>query len=189
VKGLLAVLLIATLLLSGCAKEIVIPSSLNPMDVVKEIYPENPLRYLEGGNYYYEHGASGVAEGACEEGFVRGYSEPFIEFWYAKIDGTTLNQSSQYLVLRFAILKYESTELAERSYESIAEAYDLQNSSYKGIAVKAGVKPISEYRSESWGISNLSIYVVHSGCFIIYVEGRDDIARDALDRTIDTFGV
>ena len=189
-KLFLAVLLIAVLLLAGCAKEIVIPSSLSPYDVVKEIYPENPLPYLTEENYYYEHGASEVAEGACEEGFVGGYYEPFIELWYTKIDGTTLNQSSSYLVLIFSILKYENAELAERSYDGIAKACDLQSYSYKGIAVKAGAKPASKYGGESmWGISNLSLYVVHLGCFIIYVEGRDDIAQDALDWTIATFGV
>ena len=187
-KLFLAVLLIATLLLSGCAREIVIPSSLGPYDVVKEIYPENPMRFYLGGDYY-EH-AGGAEKEACEEGFVAGYGEPFIEALYTKIDGTTLNQSSPYPGLLFAVLKYESAEFAQRSYVSIAAAYNLQNSSYKGIAVKAGVKPASEYGGEGvWGVANLSFYVVHSGCFIIHVEGRDDITQDALDRTIATFGV
>ena len=187
-KLFLAVLLIATLLLAGCAKEIVIPSSLEPYDVVKEIYPENPMRFLIGGSDFGYAGE--VAEGACEEGFVGGYGELFIEAGYTKINGATLNQSSVYYGSIFSVLKYESAEFAERSYDGIAKACDLQNYSYKGITVKAGVMPAPEYDGGNmWGVSNLSIYVVHSGCFIAYFYGHDDITQDALDRTIDTFRV
>ena len=186
-KGLLAVLLIAVLLLSGCAKEIVIPSSLDSMEVVEKIYPENPMRFILGN--YYEYGAQHMAKGACEEGFVGGYSEPFYGEWYVKRDGRPINQS-EYSILIFKVLKYESTEFAQRSYGGIGEACGLHNLTHRNIALKTAVQPVSEYGGESlWGVANLSFYVVHSGCFIIYFYGRDDVAQDALDRTIDTFGV
>ena len=191
-KALLAVLLIATLLLPDCAgekpaKEIVIPSSLSSTDVMKQIYSDNPSSFILGESL----AISDLPDGAWEEGFAEGYRDPFGGGWYIKRDGSPVKKSYEYdLVLIFKVLKYESTEFAERSYDGIGEAYGFHNLTYRNIPFKTGVKPASEYGGESlWGVSNVYFYVVHSGCFIIHIEGHDDIARDALDRTIDTFGV
>jgi len=172
---LMIIALMFTSVLPGCNNEqqLVIPSSLSPYEVVEEIFPENPMRFILG-NYYAA--AWQGAKGACEEGFGGGYGEPFY--------GTATP------LLIFDVLKYESTEFAQRSYDGIGEAYGLHNLTHRNIALKTAVQPASEYGSEEyWGVSNLSFYVIESGCFIICFYGHDDIAADALDRTIDTFGV
>jgi hypothetical protein len=178
---LVIIALMLAVVLPGCneelppveADELVIPSSLSPQEVVEGIFPENPMRFILG-NYF--HAAWQGAKGTCEEGFVGGYGEPFY--------GTATP------LLIFVVLKYESTEFAQRSYHGIGEAHGLHNLTYRNIALKIATQPASEYGSEElWGVSNLSFYVIESGCFIIFFYGHDDIAADALDRIIVAFGV
>jgi hypothetical protein len=191
-KRFLAFLLIVTLFLPGCArekpvKELVIPSSLSSMEVVEEIFPANPMRFILGEDL----NAIYLPEGACQEGFVGGYGEPFFGAGYTMRDGSPVNQSKHELpILDFKVFKYESTEFAQRSYDGIGGAYGFQNLTHRNIALKTAVQPASEYDGENyWGVYNLSFYVVESGCFIIFFYGHDDIVQDALDRVIDTFGV
>jgi len=40
-----------------------------------------------------------------------------------------------------------------------------------------------------WDELNQPCYLIHSGCFVIYFFGRDDVAKDMLDRIIAAFGV
>ena len=176
---LMVVALTMTSVLFGCNNErqLVIPSSLSPYEVVEEIFPENPWRFIIGESL----DISNLPKGACKEGFVGGYSEPFF-------DGRPINQT-KYLILVFEVLKYESPEFAKRSYDSIGEAYELHNLTYRNIALKAGVEPLSEQGENITGVSNASWYVIHSGHFVICSIGHDDTARDAVNRTIDTFGV
>ena len=90
-------------------------------------------------------------------------------------------------LLIFHVLKYENTEFAQRSYDGISEALEFQNFSYRNITLKAYVEPPSEVLSvsNSWG------YNINSGCFVILIItfGAPDVAQDALDRTIATFGI
>jgi len=185
--GVVVVLLLVTSVLPGCNKEqqLVIPSSLSPYEVVEEIFPKNPFRFIVGTSL----DTTNLPKGACKEGFDGGYSEPFFGVWYIKRDGRPINQSMA-LILDFEVLKYQGTEFAQRSYDGIGEAYELQNLTYRNIALKAGVEPVSEEDAEIvGGVSNVSWYLIQSGCFVICIDGHDDVAQDALDRTIDTFGV
>ena len=182
-KGLLAVLLIATLFLPGCATEIVIPPSLSPTDVVEEIFPD------QYSDFTLESLSTGtLPRGAGKEGFVNGYDAWSLN--YTKADGTTLRAAGGPEVLPlliFYVLKYENTEFAQRSYDGISEALEFQNFSYRNITLKAYVEPPSEVLSvsNSWG------YNINSGCFVILIItfGAPDVAQDALDRTIATFGI
>ena len=188
-KGLLAVLLIATLFLPGCAKkelakEIVIPPSLRPREVVEEIFPENCFALnLKEEFVDISHAWSG----AGEEGFVEGYTAG--SYNYTMANGTTIRadpySESGLPILAFQVLKYENTEFANRSYEGFDEADEVQNLTYRNINLKTFVEPPSKGLSagKSWG------YIIHSSCFVVIFGGLPDVAQDALDRTIATFGV
>lgn len=186
--GIAIVLLMMTSVLPGCNEEqqLVIPSSLSPQEVVEEIFPEHYFCFtlkeeLVNTSYLWE--------GAGKEGFVEGYAAG--SYNYTKADGTTIRAAPQsesgLPLLIFEVLKYENTEFAKRSYDGFGGAHELQNLTYRNITLKAWLESASEVSS----VSDSSAYVIHSGCFVIFILtfGLPDVARDALNRTIDTFGV
>jgi len=235
VKALLAVLLIAVLLLSGCAKEnqgpsgepanetvipggepakeIVIPSSLDSWEVfagfVNITPPLGLFPYMFGEWSPKNMDPYAMPEGASEEGFLRGFGGDFPEILYTKkgetpkisnisdweawfsTDSNTTEAGNMtfWLVLWFVVLKYENTEFAERSFTNISVAQELQDSTYNGVALKSGIHSPYSWEEDMFEESTELCYLIHSGCFIIFFYGHDDIARDTLDRTIDTFGV
>jgi len=228
VKGLLAVLLTAVLLLPGCArenqgpggepaKEIVIPSSLEPSYVfagfVNTTPPLGVFLYMAGEWSRENMDPYAMPEGASEEGFLRGFGGDFPDILYTKKGETpkeTPNMSdwsdweawfftdsntseaaniTSWLVLSFRVLKYENTEFAEKSFTNISVAQELQDSTYNGVALKSGIHSLDYWEEDEWEKSTALCYLIHSGCFIIYLYGQDDVARDALDRTIEAFGV
>jgi len=198
--GIVVVLLMVTLVLPGCNKqqptELVIPSSMSPVEVFKEVaitdsYSE--ILPLLDDKWSAEHMEPwDMPQGATEEQFIEGYIAEVPEVLYTKRDGKRAGCGYYRMVLDIFILEYEDTESAERSFVNISEAQELQDLTYEGIVLKNGTYTLAdweEYEEYYWDEPNQPCYLIHSGCFVIYLYGRDDVANDILDRIIVAFGV
>jgi len=195
---LMVVALTMALVLFGCneGQTLVIPSSLTPVEVFKEVaitdsYSEIlPLLDGEWTAEYME--PTDMPQGATEEQFVEGYLAFVPEVTYTMSDGKRAGCGYDRFVLHIVILKYEDTQSAERSFISISETQQLQNLTYEGIALKNGTCFITDWEGVEeyyWDERNQPCYLIHSGCFIIYYYGREDVLNDMLERIIAAFGV
>ncbi|MBA7504707.1 hypothetical protein ES706_03361 [subsurface metagenome] len=196
--GIVVVLLLVTSVLPGCNKEqqLVIPSSLTPVEVFKEVaitdsYSEIlPLLDGEWTAEYMEYWD--MPQGATVERFIEGYGAVVPEVTYTMSDGKRAGCGYDRFVLHIVILKYEDTESAERSFINIGKTQQLQNLTYEGIALKNGTCFIPDWEGVEeyyWSERNQPCYLIHSGCFVIHYYGREDVLNDMLDRIIATFGV
>jgi len=201
--GIVVVLLMVTSVLPGCneGQTLVIPSSMSPFEVFNETANAGPpvlaLAYLSG-TWSAEDMPPYICElpqGVSGEQFVEGFEAALLEFLYIKRNGERIGDRRDKLVSYIAILKYEDTESAERSFIGISEAQGLQNLTYGGIVLKNGTHALDpdEARAweayEFWDESTMPFYLIHSGCFVIYFYGREDVTNDMLDRIIVAFGV
>jgi len=207
--GIVVVLLLVTSVLPGCneeplveADELVIPSSMSPYEVFNET--ANAGSYIETWPFmlwewtiedmhpyamYYA-----MPQGASEEQFIEGFGGAVPELFYTKRDGKREGYGLFMLVLAISVLKYEDTESASRSFISISETQKLQYSTYGGIDLKSGSYSLASWWKElekyiEWDESTMPCYLIHSGPFVIYLFGREDVAKDILDRIIVAFGV
>jgi hypothetical protein len=200
--GIVVVLLMVISVLPGCNKEppveadkLVIPSSLSTYEVFNETVNAGPYiktwPFFQGGWGPENIDPYGMPEGASEEQFILAFGAAFPELLYASRDGKRAGYRPYTLVLWIVILKYEDTESAERSFINISEAQEFQDSTYGGIALKNGTHTLTwwEEESEDWDESTMPCYLIHSGCFVIYFYGREDVTKDMLDRIIVAFGV
>ena len=132
-----------------------------------------------------------MPQGALEEQFVEGYYAAATELYYLKRDGKQVGYGEYTVVLWVAVLKYENVGSGERSFINISKTQQLQDSTYRGIALKKGTYSLGEFWKEAaaWRESTVPCYVIHSGCFVIYFYGREDVLNDMLDRIIAAFGV
>jgi hypothetical protein len=203
--GIVVVLLLVTSVLPGCnrqppveADKLVIPSSLEPYEVLKEITNAGPSI----GTFPFMLGPLSLddielwgPQGASEEPFIKGFGSSLPEIFYTKRDGKRVGYGLFKLVLDIAVLKYGDTESAERSFVNISETQELQDSTYGGIDLKNGTYTLPRWWEElgekgpEWDESTMPFYLIHSGCFVIYFYGREDLTKDMLDRIIVAFGV
>lgn len=132
-----------------------------------------------------------MPQGALDEQFVAGYYAIPTELYYVKRDGEQAGCEETKPVLFIAILKYEGTESAKRSFINIGETHEFQDSTYGGIALKRGSYSLPSWveKSEEWDEPTMPCYLIQSNCFVIYFYGRDDVINDMLDRIIAAFGV
>jgi len=205
-KGLMlfmiVILLTGTAVLPGCkppaeVNKLVIPSSLMPVEVFKEVaindsYSE--ILPLFDGKWSAEHtDPADMPQGATMEQFTGGYLAIVPEVTYTMRNGERAGWGYVRLVLHIVILKYETESDAERSFINISKTQQLQNLTYDGIALKNGTHTLTwveeEGEGDYWDNSTISCYLIHSGCFVIYYYGREDILSDMLDRIIVAFGV
>ena len=201
--GIVVVLLLVTSVLPGCnkeppveAEELVIPSSLEPEEVLVEAANAGPLiqplPYFQEGWTAKYMAPYAMPPGATGEQFLEGYYLETSEFLYIKRDGKQAGDELYKLVLHIAVLKYEDTESAERSFVNISETEELQDSTYGGIDLKSGSCSLPSWweEFEYWdGGPTMPGYLIQSDCFVIYLYGRDDVTKDMLDRIIVAFGV
>jgi len=196
--GIVVVLLLVTSVLPGCNEEqqLVIPSSMSPYEVFNETANAGPriqtLPFFQVGwtAEYMEPDA--MPQGATEEQFIEGYIAGIPQSLYIKRDGKQAGYAENKLVLRIGILKYEDMESAERSFTNISETQGLQNLTYGGIDLKNGTYSLpywEEVEKYYWDESTVPYYLIHSGCFVIHLYGRQDVTKDMLDRIIVAFGV
>jgi len=201
--GIAVVLLMMISVLPGCnneeppvqADELVIPSSLSTYEVFNKTANAGPFIYtypfFQGGWSAEDIDPFDMPEGASEEQFIEGFNAGIPESLYIKRDGEQAGYRDYKLVLWIIALKYEDTESAERSFVNISEAQELQGSTYEGIALKNGTYTLPFWWEELnvWDELNQPCYLIHSGCFVIYFYGREDVTNDMLDRIIVAFGV
>jgi hypothetical protein len=201
--GVVVVLLMMTSVLPGCNEELppveadklVIPSSLEPKEVLIEITNAGPLiqifLYFAGGWTAKDIYPPDIQGGACKEQFDEGFDAALLESLYIKRDGKPAGFRDFKLVSYIAILKYEDTESAERSLINISETQEFQNLTYEGIDLKNGTHTLDPWweQYDYWDESTMPCYLIHSGCFVIYFYGRQDVLNDMLDRIIVAFGV
>ena len=193
------IILTMTSVLFGCNEEqpteLVIPSSMEPEEVLIEIANAGPfiqiLLYLAGGWTVEDICPPDIPEGACEEQFDEGFDAALLESLYIKRDGKPAGFRDFKLVSYIAILKYEDTESAERSFVNISETQEFQNLTYEGITLKNGTHTLDPWweQYDYWDESTMPCYLIHSDCFVIYIFGREDVDKDILDRIIAAFGV
>jgi len=200
---LVIIALMFTSVLPGCnrqppveAEELVIPSSLSSYEVFNETANAGPRlvtwRFFVDGWTAEDIDPYGMPEGACEEQFIEAFSAAFPEVFYATRDGERAGYELFKMVLWIVILKYADTESAERSFVNISEAQGLQNLTYGGITLKNSTYSIPYWEGVEeyyWDERNQPCYLIHSGCFVIHFYGREDVAKDMLDRIIVAFGV
>jgi len=196
--GIVVVLLLVTSVLPGCNKErqLVIPSSLSPYEVFNETANAGPFIYTYPffqGVWSAKHmDPYAMPQGATEEQFTEGYNAVIPEFLYIKNDGEQAGYAEYKLVLYIAVLKYEDTESASRSFINISETQELQDLTYGGIVLKNGTHTLAWWEQPEpgmWDESTMPCYLIQSNCFVIYFFGRDDVTKDMLDRIIVAFGV
>ena len=197
--GIVVVLLMVTSVLPGCNEgqptELVIPSSMSPREVLIEIANAGPLiqilLYFAGGWTAEDICPPDIPEGACEEQFDEGFDAALLESLYIKRDGKPAGFRDFKLVSYIAILKYEDTESAERSFVNISETQEFQNLTYEGITLKNGTHTLDPWweQYDYWDNFTMPCYLIQSGCFVIYFYGREDVTKDMLDRIIVAFGV
>jgi len=206
--GIAVVLLLVTSVLPGCnneeppvqADKLVIPSSMSPYEVFNETANAGP--YVQTYAYFCGDWTARelypyvIVQGATIEQFVEGFCAALPEFLYIKRNEERAGDRFDKIVSCIVILKYENTESAERSFINISETQKLQNLTYGGIALKNGtytLNPESPERAYEthfyWDEFTVPCYLVQSGCFVIFFFGRQDVAKDILDRIIVTFGV
>ena len=178
------------------ADELVIPSSISSYEVFNETANAGPRiktwPFWQGKWSAKYIDPYAMPQGATEEQFIEGYGAELSESFYIKRDGERVGYGLFKAVLWIAILKYEDTESAERSFINISETQGLQDLTYGGIALKNGTHSLASWEypePEAWDEPNQPCYVIHSGCFVIYFYGREDVAKDILDRIIAAFGV
>jgi hypothetical protein len=168
---------------------------LEPEEVLVEAANAGPLiqilLYFAGGWTAEDICPPDIPEGACEEQFDEGFDAALLESLYIKRDGKPAGFRDFKLVSYIAILKYADTESAERSFVNISETQGLQNLTYDGIALKNGAHTLDSWweQYDYWDESIMPCYLVQSGCFVIYLYGREDVTKDMLDRIIVAFGV
>ena len=203
--GIVVALLTMISVLLGCnkelpveAKELVIPSSMSPSEVFNETANAGPQiktwPFMLGEWTIGDMDPYAMPQGASEEQFIEGFGSAVPEFCYTKRDGKIAGYGLFKLVLDICVLKYEDTESAERSFINISETQKLQDSTYGGIALKSGSYSLASWWKElekyiKWDESTMPCYLIHSGCFVIYLYGREDVDKDMLDRIIVAFGV
>ena len=201
--GIVVVLLMVTSVLPGCnneeplveADELVIPSSMSSYEVfgkIASIDPQIKTWPFWQGVWAAEYiDPYGMPQGASEEQFIIAFSARLAEAFYTKRNGKRAGYGLFEPVLRIVILKYEDAESAVRSFINISETQELQDSTYGGIALKNGIHTLTWWEEESkdWDETTMPCYLIHSGCFVIYFFGREDVANDILDRIIVAFGV
>ena len=200
--AIVVVLLLVISVLPGCneelppveADELVIPSSLSPYEVFNETANAGPR--IQPLSFFQEKWSVeyidpyAMPQGATEEQFIEGYLTAISES--LKRDGKRAGYGLFRLVSCITILKYEDTESAERSFINISETQELQDSTYGGIALKNGSYSLPYWEGLEeyyWDEPNQPCYLIHSGCFVIYFYGREDVLNDMLDRIIISFGV
>jgi len=198
--SLVIIALMFTSLLPGCNEErqLVIPSSLSPQEVLNETANAGPP--IQPPPYFYRGWSAAecmypwdMPQGATREQFVEGFYAAFPEVMYTKRNGERAGWENYTLVVVATVLKYENSESAERSFVNISETNGLQNSTYEGIALKNGTHTLTWWQEESegyyWDDFTQPCYLLHSGCFVIQFYGRQDVLNDMLDRIIGAFGV
>ena len=156
--GIVVVLLMVTSVLPGCneGQTLVIPSSMSPFEVFNETANAGPpvlaLAYLSG-TWSAEDMPPYICElpqGVSGEQFVEGFEAALLEFLYIKRNGERIGDRRDKLVSYIAILKYEDTESAERSFIGISEAQGLQNLTYGGIVLKNGTHALDPDEARAW---------------------------------------
>ena len=128
-----------------------------------------------------------MPEGASTEGFLKGFVCSFPDLFYTKRNRRVAGIGGL-IVLDYHVLKYENAEFAESSYANISATLELQDLTYQGVSLEGGIYPLP-WAEETWGATSATCYFIHCDCFVICIIGRDDVAQDALDRTIEAFGV
>jgi len=198
---IVVVLLMVTSVLPGCneelppveAEELVIPSSMTPFQVLNETANAGPRvktwPFWQGGLTPDDIEQYGP-QGASEEQLIGAFGAAFSELFYIKRNGRRAGYGLYKMVASIAVLKYENTEFAERSFINISETQELQGSTYGGIALRNGTYTLApwEYEGIEWDETTMPCYLIHSDCFVIYLYGREDVTKDMLDRIIVAFG-
>jgi hypothetical protein len=204
--GIVVVLLMVTSVLPGCnnegqlveADKLVIPSSMSPFEVFNETANAGTQiktwPFMSGEWTIEDMDPYAMPQGASEEQFIEGFGSAVPELYYTKRDGKRVGYGPFKLVLDISVLKYADTESAERSFINISETYELQDSTHGGIDLKSGSYSLAPWWKElekyiKWDESTMPCYLIHSGPFVIYFYGRDDVTKDMLDRIIVAFGV
>ena len=200
--GIVVVLLMMISVLPGCNEELppveadklVIPPSLDTVQVFNETANAGP--YIKTWPFFQKVWSAkhidpwDMPEGALEEQFIEGFYAAFPEAFYTMRDGKRVGYELFKFVSYIVVLKYEDTESAEKSFINISETEELQDSTYGGIDLKSGTYTLSRRQEENdyWDESTMPCYLIQSGCFVIYLYGRDDVTNDMLDRIIVAFG-
>jgi len=200
--GIVVVLLMMISVLPGCNEELppveadklVIPSSMSPYEVFNETANAGPsiqtLPFWQGEWIPGDIDPCVMQLGASEEQFIEGFGTGLSELLYVKRDGKRVGYGLYTMVSNIIVLKYEDTQSAERSFINISEIQELQNLTYGGITLKKGTYSLTSCDDpKMWDESTMPCYLIHSGPFVIYFYGREDVDNDMLDRIIVSFGV
>ncbi|MBZ9572581.1 hypothetical protein KJA17_00080 [Patescibacteria group bacterium] len=176
-------------------KRVIIPSSLDPKEVVENIIllpryfesiskEEDPLFLQEFWERYLEISSSG-----------KGIIKYAVGIWvnYIKRNGVEVLKTSEGapFILFFHVLKYEKPEFAQRDYSKIIFNQKFEVSILEGVKLKTKVGIPSSIREELGPIKpeQFQQYVIQSNNFIIYAVGLKEASEDIMIRLIDRYAV
>lgn len=171
-------------------KQVIIPSSLDPDDVMAQFVPYIPP---VGGKLTKDDPFWKQRFGI--ESLNEGLVQAFTTLWYGSAyyltkDGEKLGGDPHSYALDLSVLKYKSHEFAQKDYLRISTKQDFKDVIFEDIKLKNKVElpPVLDpgINSET---QNVQQYLLCSNNFIIYAFGLKEAAEDAIIRVIDRYGV
>jgi len=175
-------------------KEVKIPSSLNPNEVIIQFAPPTPLlkNFTEQEFRWEDFGIDHP-----NDGFIVGANAVWQEdVHYFKKDGTKVEGSSgpYSVTLSLTVLKYSKPKFAQEDYNRITTKQELRDLTLKGVKLrtKKGIPQSTseetllhtQIKPERW-----QQYLLYSNNFIIHAFGVREAAKDVISRAIDQYEV
>ena len=177
-------------------KEIVIPSSLDPKDIILPFDPHFPYfewKSKKENPYVEEFWEEYFGTSFSGKGLIKYATAMWLEKW-TKRDGTEVHQISEEVpyILSLYAFKYEKPEFAQEDYNKISINQEFKTFTLKTIKLKTkiGLPPkmeelvLSHIKSE-----RTCQYFLHSNNFIIYAFGLKEAAEDVMIRVIEQYTV
>lgn len=171
-------------------RKIIIPSSLNPDDVMAQFVSYIPPwggKLTKDDHFWKER----FEIESLNEGFVKAFSTAWYgSAYYLTKDEEKLGGDAHSYVLDLTVLKYKSHEFAQKDYLRISTEQDFEDIVFEGIKLKNKVGPPPMFGSSADSKSgNLQQYLLHSNNFIIYASGLKEAAEDVMIRLIDQYAM
>lgn len=176
---------------SELIKQIMIPSSLDPYNILTQFVPYIPPW---GENITEDHlfwSTEFWISYPCK-GFVKGFSTSWIGLPWIKKDNTIIKPPADPygFILKIAVLKYERPEFSEDDFNRISNKQDFRDWTFEGLKLKTKVgSQINMNFLEELNPDQYQQSLICSGNFIIYVFGLKEAVKDTISRLIDRYEV
>lgn len=177
-------------------RQVIIPSSLDPKNVIENVIDLPYYSQWETkGDYPFleESWEQYFGIPSLGRGLIKYAGAPWLKS-YSKRDGTELHQISEEvpLILLVHVGKYQRSQFAKEAYNKINIDQGFKVSILEGVELKTkpGSAPVIEQLVLPYiEPEQFQQYVIQSNNFIIYAFGLKEAAEDVMIRIIDQYGV